>query len=132
MEDSRDRLVVIVAGYQDEMARFINSNPGLKSRFNTKIEFADYDAEDLLKIFVHMGRENSRRLSLDAQVAVQALIESLDTGRKGFGNGRTVRNVFQECLARQARRLRLKGSSRVDLTMFEVEDIPRPGEKVFD
>ena len=55
MEDNRDRLVVIVAGYKDEMDHFIDSNPGLKSRFKTYIDFEDYNPEELFKIFLHLG-----------------------------------------------------------------------------
>jgi Cdc6-like AAA superfamily ATPase len=131
MEDNRDRLVVIVAGYKDEMERFINSNPGLKSRFDTYIEFEDYSSDELLKIFVHMGAELGVRLSLDAQIAVAHLMESLDTGKKGFGNGRTVRKIFRECFARQAKRLRERGRVKVDVTVFEAADIPKVGEKDF-
>ena len=98
MEDHRDRLVVIVAGYKDEMERFIDSNPGLKSRFKTYIDFEDYNPEELFKIFVHLGSQYGVRPSLDAQTAIRKLMESLETGKKGFGNGRTVRNIFDECL----------------------------------
>jgi stage V sporulation protein K len=129
MENYRDRLVVIVAGYKEEMGKFIDSNPGLKSRFNTFIEFEDYSASDLFRIFVHMAAGAGIRLSLDAQTAASHLMESLDTGKKGFGNGRTVRNIFQECVGRQAARLSRRGG--VDVTVFEDSDIPRVGEKVF-
>ena len=105
MEDYRDRLVVIVAGYTEEMDHFIKANPGLKSRFKTLIEFKDYDSAALFKIFLHMGAVAGIRPSLDAQIAIEHLMESLETGKKGFGNGRTVRNIFEECLARQAERL---------------------------
>jgi SpoVK/Ycf46/Vps4 family AAA+-type ATPase len=131
MEDNRDRLVVIAAGYKDEMQGFIDSNPGLKSRFEMFIEFEDYSGEELLKIFLHMGREAGVRPSFDAQIAVANLMESLETGTKGFGNGRTVRNIFRDCLKRQARRLREKGRRQVDVTVFEADDIPKVGEKVF-
>jgi len=130
MEDYRDRLVVIVAGYKDEMDHFIDSNPGLKSRFKTYINFEDYNSEELFRIFLHLASEYGVRPSLDAQTAISDLIGSLETGKKGFGNGRTVRNVFDECLARQAARLVAKGN-KVDLTMFEKEDIPKVGEMVF-
>jgi hypothetical protein len=130
MEDYRDRLVVIVAGYKEEMDHFINSNPGLKSRFKTYVDFEDYNSEELFRIFLHLGSEYGVRPSLDAQIAISNLMASLETGKKGFGNGRTVRNVFDECLARQGARLFEKGN-RVDLTMFEKEDIPKVGEMVF-
>ena len=131
MEDSRHRLVVIVAGYRTEMRRFIDSNPGLKSRFKTVIDFADYDAEALFRIFIHMAAEAKVRLSMDAQVAVAALMEGLGIRKKGFGNGRTVRNIFEECIARQAERLERKGWKMADVALFEAEDIPKPGEKDF-
>jgi stage V sporulation protein K len=130
MEDYRDRLVVIVAGYKDEMKKFIESNPGLKSRFKTFIDFEDYDSAELFKIFVHMGSDAGIRPSLDAQIAISALMESLDTGKKGFGNGRTVRNIFEECLARQAQRLS-ENRKRIDVTVFEAADIPKADEMVF-
>jgi stage V sporulation protein K len=130
MEDNRDRLVVIAAGYREEMEKFINSNPGLKSRFKTIIDFEDYSGEDLLRIFVQMGAVAGIRPSLDAQIAIANLMESLDTGKKGFGNGRTVRNIFEECFGRQAGRLGTKGK-KVDVTVFEEEDIPKPGEMLF-
>lgn len=130
MEDYRDRLVVIVAGYKDEMGHFIDSNPGLKSRFKTYIDFEDYEPMDLYKILAHMGAQAGVRFSFDAATAAGRLMESLETGRKGFGNGRTVRNIFEECLARQADRLATKGG-KVDVTMFEEEDIPKAGEMKF-
>ena len=130
MEDYRDRLVVIVAGYKDEMGRFIDSNPGLKSRFKTFIDFEDYDAAELLQILGHMASAAGIRFSLDAVTAASQLLESLETGKKGFGNGRTVRNIFEECVARQADRLSTKGP-KVDVTMFEEEDIPKPDERDF-
>jgi SpoVK/Ycf46/Vps4 family AAA+-type ATPase len=132
MEDNRDRLVVIAAGYKDEMEGFIDSNPGLKSRFQTFIEFEDYSSKELMDIFVYIAREKGMRLSLDAQIAVSKLMESLETGKKGFGNGRTVRNIVEKgCFPRQAKRLRERGRGNVDVTMFEAADIPKVGEQVF-
>ena len=129
MENQRNRLVVIAAGYKDEMARFIASNPGLKSRFKNFIEFEDYSSAELFRILTYMASEAGIRFSSDAMIAAAALMESLETGTKGFGNGRTVRNIFEECLARMAGRL-ADGRERVDVTMFERDDIPRPGEMV--
>jgi hypothetical protein len=60
------------------------------------------------------------------------LMESMESGKKGFGNGRTVRNIFEECLARMAERLERSRGKKIDISIFEAEDIPRPGEKVFD
>ena len=130
MEDYRERLVVIVSGYRDEMEKFIDANPGLKSHFKTFIEFEDYSPADLFRIMVHMGAGAGVRFSADAQIAVANLMESLEIGKKGFGNGRTVRNIFEACLARQAVRLSAKGR-KVDVTVFELDDIPKAGEMVF-
>jgi SpoVK/Ycf46/Vps4 family AAA+-type ATPase len=130
MDENRERLVVIAAGYKDEMDRMIESSPGLKSRFKTFIDFEDYGAADLFRIIVHMGGDAGVRFSEDAQIAVANLMESLDTGKKGFGNGRTVRNIFEQCLVRQAQRLS-DGHKRIDVTVLETADIPKPGEMVF-
>jgi stage V sporulation protein K len=131
MEDNRQRLVVIAAGYMEEMERFLNANPGLKSRFNTKIKFEDYSPDDMLKIFQHLGSKAGVRMSFDAQSAVSKLMESLDRSKKNFGNGRTVRNIFEECLARQGDRL-VQSNGQIDVTIFEEADIPKPGEMEFD
>ena len=121
---------MIVAGYKDEMQHFLDSNPGLKSRFNEQnfIEFQDYDANELFRIFNYIASSAAVRLSSDAYTAVSKLMEALESGGKGFGNARTVRNIFEKCLARQAKRLARKGSSRVDITVFEKEDIPEASE----
>jgi len=131
MEDNRNRLVVIVAGYKDEMERMINLNPGLKSRFKTFIDFKDYSPADLFKILTHMAGQAGIRFSVDAMTAASWLMESLDTGKKGFGNGRTVRNIFEECLSRQAERLAAPQRKKVDVTIFEKEDIPEKGQMKF-
>jgi Cdc6-like AAA superfamily ATPase len=130
MDENRERLVVIAAGNKDEMDRTIESNPGLKSRFKTFIDFEDYSSDELLKIFVHMGTELGVRPSPDARIALAHLMESLDTRKKGFGNGRTVRNILTECVARQAQRLS-DGHKPIDVTVLEAADIPKPGEKDF-
>jgi len=131
MEDNPHRLVVFLAGYKEEMSRFMDRNRALKPRFGTVIDFPDYDAETLFRIFVQNAKLQGVRLSVDAQIAVQTLMGSLDTERKGSGNARTVRNIFDECLKRQAGRL-ARGRDKVDVTMFEGEDIPKPGEMSFD
>ena len=131
MEENHGRLVVIVAGYKDEMEHMIGINPGLKSRFKTIIDFQDYSPGDLFKILAHMAAQAGIRFSVDAMTAASWLMESLDTGKKGFGNGRTVRNIFEEILARQAERLAGPTLRKVDVTVFEKEDIPKAGEKNF-
>lgn len=130
MEDSRDRFVVIAAGYKDQMLKFINSNPGLESRFKTSIDFENYGPQELLEIFRIMAAKDGLRLSLDAQTAISNLMESLDRTRRTFGNARTVRNIYEECGARLALRMASTRGPK-DLTMLEEEDIPKPGEMSF-
>jgi SpoVK/Ycf46/Vps4 family AAA+-type ATPase len=130
MVDHRERLVVIAAGSKDEMARFIDSDPGLKSSFKTIIDFEDYSPAELVEIFRQMASTHGVRLSLDAQAALVTLMGSLDRGSKGFGNGRTVRNIFEECVTRQANRLAESGG-RIDVATLEGSDIPKPGEMDF-
>ncbi len=97
MEDNRGEMVVILAGYSDEMAAMIRSNPGLSSRINTKIEFPDYLPQDMGRIFEGMCRDNQYELPADARyrllVGMHHLHESRD---RHFGNGRLVRNAFEE------------------------------------
>jgi type IV secretory pathway TraG/TraD family ATPase VirD4 len=124
MEDYRDRLVVIVAGYRDEMKRFIDSNPGLESRFKTFIDFPDYEPEELFGMFKAMAAKAGYTPSVSAKARLFALFRDLERG-KGFGNGRVVRNIFEECVARLANRLAAGGRySKKDVTILEGADIP--------
>jgi stage V sporulation protein K len=124
MEDRRDRLVVIVAGYRDEMKRFIASNPGLESRFKTFIDFPDYEPGELYSVFEALAGKAGCKPSLKAKFRLYGLFGQLERG-KGFGNGRVVRNIFEECVARQANRLAARGRYlKKELTTLEEEDIP--------
>jgi len=123
MEEHRDKLVVIAAGYKKEMDRFVKSNPGLESRFKTVIEFPDYSTEELVEIFQIKVKEAGNRLSEAALAKVWDLMMELRKG-KGFGNARVVRNLLEKCLARQAKRRALSRGVPMDLTCFEAEDIP--------
>lgn len=106
MEDDRDRLIVIVAGYTDEMRDFINANPGLKSRFNRYIEFPDYSAAELAEMFRRNVRKNQYRLAPDAEEALDKTMADLTKRRdRQFGNGRFVRNLFEKAVERQSERL---------------------------
>lgn len=106
MEDDRDRLVVILAGYGDEMKQFIDSNPGLQSRFNRYIHFPDYSAEELHQIFCSLVKKYDYELTDEAPFEMlSCLKEAVVHKDKNFGNGRTVRNVFEKTLERQANRL---------------------------
>lgn len=106
MEDDRDRLVVILAGYTDEMKRFVDSNPGLQSRFGRYIEFPDYTAEELAKIFFSIVKQSEYTCDSDVQASiVQIMDQAVQSKDKNFGNARFVRNLFEKAIQRQAVRL---------------------------
>jgi type VII secretion ATPase EccA len=110
MEDDRDRLVVIVAGYTNEMKQFINTNPGLESRFNRYINFPDYSAEDLYKIFRQYLKKNQYTITKEAASAVfEHLQNKVATKDRNFGNARYVRNLFEKTIQAQANRLAKAG-----------------------
>ena len=125
MEDRRTDFIVIVAGYPEPMKKFINSNPGLRSRFNKYIEFSDYKPGELLEMFRRMCRENSYELSREAETALEELFSELYAARdESFGNGREVRNVFEKAVSRQASRITMIDSPTDEQIMtIEKEDI---------
>lgn len=106
MEDHRDDLIVIVAGYPDLMERFIDSNPGLKSRFQKTIHFPDYNADDLYQIFIKNCKDNDYCLSEDASEYLKAqLRDYVQNKDKNFGNARDIRNFLDIAISAQANRL---------------------------
>ncbi|MGE3311868.1 MAG: AAA family ATPase [Limisphaerales bacterium] len=106
MEDNRDRLIVVVAGYPREMDRFIHSNPGLRSRFNRFVEFPDYPPHELCRILSLMCRRNGLQLDRDLKDRVIAYFHALHAVRdEHFGNARLVRNAFELMVTAQASRL---------------------------
>jgi AAA+ superfamily predicted ATPase len=122
MEDDRKRLVVILAGYTNEMKAFINSNPGLQSRFSRYIEFPDYNADELYLIFLKRLKEFDYTIMPEAAVALKAYFgEAVAHKDENFGNARFVRNVFERTLQRQANRL----SSEVNLTSEKLAEITK-------
>ena len=126
MEDDRDRLVVILAGYSKEMQDFINTNPGLQSRFNRYIEFPDYSAEELLQIFEKNVTKFDYKLDKEACIAMaeyfQNAVENKDAN---FGNARFVRNIFEKTLEKQANRLSTDPDlDTEELTLITKEDLP--------
>lgn len=125
MEDNRDRLVVILAGYTEDMKQFIASNPGLQSRFNRYIEFPDYSATDLLKIFNLQLAHHDYRLTATASTRTMEIIEAaLAAKSSSFGNARYVRNLFERTIENQAVRLAEKPSvTREELMTIEDIDI---------
>lgn len=126
MEDYRDRLVVIVAGYTDEMTGFIESNPGLESRFNRYFFFNDYAPNDLLAIFEKLCSKSNFSLVPDARDRLYKLLEALYENRdRTFGNARTVRNLFEKTIERQANRLAIIPTLTDELlTNLLPEDLP--------
>ncbi|MDY5630978.1 MAG: AAA family ATPase, partial [Bacteroidaceae bacterium] len=126
MEDNRDRLVVILAGYPDEMKQFIDSNPGLQSRFNRYINFVDYEADDLQKIFMLNIEKNEYKLSPEAEQKLRiVLTKAVEKKDKKFGNGRYVRNLFEKTIENQATRLASVGNITNELlATIETIDIP--------
>jgi hypothetical protein len=125
MEDNRDRLIVIVAGYPEEMGSFIRSNPGLQSRFSRFIEFPDYSPFELCRIFGLMCRRNGMLLSPALREKVMHHFQYLWQNRdEHFGNARLVRNCFEAVISAQANRL--ANSDTVDataLSRLEAEDL---------
>ncbi|MCA9759195.1 MAG: AAA family ATPase [Candidatus Eisenbacteria bacterium] len=106
MEDHRDRLIVIVAGYPDEMERFLESNPGLKSRFNRFFYFDHMPPKDLAAILEIFVKNASLELTRPAKSATKKVLTELYESRdRTFGNGRLVRNLFERMLERQANRI---------------------------
>ena len=126
MEDYRERLVVIVAGYGDEMSRFIDANPGLGSRFNKYFYFADYIPEELLSIFESVCQQHHFQLNdLAKETLWQKPTHLYAHKNKNFGNARLVRNLFEKTVERQANRLvKLDKVSKKLMMTILPEDIP--------
>ena len=125
MEDYRDRLVVIVAGYKDEMQRFMDSNPGLQSRFNRYIDFPDYTAAELADIFKMYMKNNEYTLGNGAEAFLKQQFDyALAHKDRNFGNARFARNVFEKAIQQQANRLEGRSSlTEKELTELTIEDL---------
>ena len=104
MEDHRDDIAIVAAGYPVEMTEFVAANPGLKSRFTRALDFPDYTTDELTTIFISLGDTNRYQLSDDALAQVRNLLATEPRGR-GFGNARFVRNLFETAVSHQAMRL---------------------------
>ncbi len=125
MEDNRDSLVVIIAGYSNEMQRFIDSNPGLQSRFTRYINFPDYTADELVRIFYMYMKKNEYTLSKEADAMLREKLEYAVAHKdRNFGNARYVRNIFEKTIEQQANRLaKQTGLSKEQLTELTSEDL---------
>ena len=124
MEDHRDDLVVIVAGYDGLMDNFIHSNPGLESRFNRFLHFDDYTLDEMMQIFEMRCEKGCYELTEDARPLLREFIQLANTNSISFGNGRGVRNLFEQILVVQANRLATQENvSREDLMRITAADV---------
>ncbi len=124
MEDHRDDLVVIVAGYTDRMRDFIDSNPGLSSRFNKYLPFDDYTGEEMLGIFHMQCEKNQYTPDADAETEIGEYLRLAAEAAGDFGNARGVRNVFEKILTAQANRLAtLPVVTKEDLMRITKDDV---------
>lgn len=124
MEDHRDAVVVIVAGYTAEMERFLSVNPGVASRFSRTITFGDYGPEELLRIVGQQADEHEYRLADGASEALLKYFTAIPKG-PAFGNGRTARQTFEAMVERHASRVaQLAEPTTDDLTLLYAEDLP--------
>jgi AAA+ superfamily predicted ATPase len=126
LEDYREDLVVIVAGYTEPMKQFFESNPGLKSRFNTFIEFDDYDANELMDILRFMSEKEDYVLTDRAQdVLKQLLFKATESSGIEFSNGRFIRNIFESMIMNHARRIvKVKSPTLQELKELSENDLP--------
>jgi ATP-dependent Clp protease ATP-binding subunit ClpA len=126
MEDDRDRLIVIVAGYNAPMEQFIASNPGLESRFTNYLNFPDYAPEELAEIFHRMAAQSGLVCSPETEQKVMTLCTNLYAARdEHFGNAREMRNLFESAVRNQSTRLVGSGDCDRDaLTALLPEDVP--------
>jgi len=127
MEDNRDKLVVIVAGYPVEMDQFLQSNPGLNSRFTNFFNFEDYNSRQLLEIAAEMANTNGYRLD---EGALQTLLEIFDNlykkRDKNFGNARTARNILYKAISSQEERIsKIFNCSDEELITITYEDVEK-------
>ena len=128
MEDYRDDLIVVVAGYTEKMGKFLSTNPGLKSRFSKYLNFEDYSPEQLTEIFQLFCNNSSFETSNNAKAKIYGVFQILHNSRdETFGNARLARNVFERIVNNQANRvIRLSNISDQVLSTIEEVDIPSP------
>lgn len=126
MEDHRGQFAVIIAGYATEIDRFLDANPGVKSRFNRFLYFSHYKPDDLIAIYEKLAREAGMRLTPEAKIKLQAEVEQACLGRTdSFGNGRYVRNLLEKTIEHQANRIvNITPMTGDILATLQPEDIP--------
>lgn len=128
MEDDRGKFIVVVAGYTNEMRKFLNANPGLNSRFTKKIHFADYGPEEMVEIFNGMVKEKDLLLDKVAEENILKFFKGVHISRdKNFGNAREVRNIFEAAIQRQgtrlSKRMQQADFNPTELKYLTIEDI---------
>ena len=125
MEDHKNDLILILAGYQKEMEGFLETNPGLHSRFAIHIDFPDYSQQELLHIAKQMLSARQYSLSAETESALLKLLSyHQNSVHENFGNARTVRNIIEKAIRRQAVRLVAKASTtRQELMLIEPTDL---------
>ena len=124
MENNRDSLIVIAAGYAGDMQNFLKANDGLPSRFKTTLDFADYNGEEMFRIFMNMCKKYQYVLTPDAEVMMQQKLNELYATRtKVFANARDVRNKFEKIYANQATRMATTQHTAEDLRTIDVQDL---------
>ncbi|GMA99353.1 hypothetical protein PIPA1_21530 [Pelosinus sp. IPA-1] len=124
MEDHKNEIILILAGYQKEMENFLQTNPGLRSRFPIHIDFPDYNQQELLHIAEQICAKRQYTLSSDTQVALLKLLLQQSNIDENFGNARTVRNMIEQAIRHQAVRLMAKGNiTRQELIQIEPDDL---------
>jgi stage V sporulation protein K len=125
MEDHKDELILILAGYKREMDYFLQANPGLHSRFPIHINFPDYSKQELLQIAEQLCVKRQYQLTVQAKIALLNVLNPPDAGSAdNFGNARTVRNIIEKAIRRQAVRLISKHfTTREELMVIEPCDL---------
>lgn len=124
MEEHRDRLTVIVAGYTDRMNEFLKSNPGLKSRFTREIKFPEYSAKELVEVFKQLASKSGYEIGKDVESGLVQIFTEMSED-ESFGNARAARTLFEQTVERQSNRLQgIQNRSKADLVRLAVADLP--------
>ncbi len=124
MEDRRDRVVLVVAGYPEEMQTFLSTNPGLRSRFPIVIDFPDYSTDQIVQIVDAIGAKQRYVLDDDARAKLHTVLAAVER-TKGFGNARVGRNLYEAAITRHASRvMQLDERDDAVLTTLTVADVP--------
>ena len=121
MEDYKDKLIIIFAGYEDEMKKFLDSNPGLISRIGYKINFPDYTVEELTQMYLNLLKKNKLKITPKALSKLQEIIK-VSSGYDDFGNGRYINNLFQKVLIEHSKNIENK-NKKTNLYQIIEEDI---------